>query len=127
MRSIRLAALSGMLSLLALASADAQLKSPEQPGPRFFGIGGMTCGKYLEVLDQKNEAWIAAFDSWLGGFESGANAAGVMLGKADILATTEMQTVRTLSEKYCREHPQDLFSTAATYLMLELINRIEKK
>src|SRR5437879_2645558 len=75
----------------------------------FFGIGDISCGKYLSEISTHPEA-ANAYGWWVAGFVTGTN-----LAKGRVVSTDSPAHDAWLKQ-YCEKNPLDPFIKAATEL-----------
>jgi hypothetical protein len=82
----------------------------------YFGVGKLSCGKYIQDINTYPEAK-SAYSWWLAGFVTGTNLAK---GRAlDIDKPAYEEWIK----KYCQENPLDTFINAA----IELNKALDKR
>ena len=119
MRTRRTFAVIGLgLMLLFPATGTAQRAM-------VHGFGAKTCGAFVVARNEKKAYEESMFLSWLAGYVSGTNRAiaGASERDADIATGVDMDAMRVWVDKYCRDKPLDLFSTAVVNLVIELMQR----
>lgn len=106
-----------MIAALLLAVAQP---SSSADGIMIFGLGLTSCGSWTAA---KTEGWHRdAYISWLAGFLSGINAAGVgRYGNA--VQGTDMNGLIGWVDNYCAAHPLDNVSAAAENLGVVFLKR----
>lgn len=96
------------VAILTLFTAGAAFSQ----GVRVQGVGTFSCGKYIQLRAEQNNAQDSAFISWVWGYVSGFN----MEAKAPTSRETpDGPSTLAYIDKYCRENPLDnvLFATNA--------------
>jgi hypothetical protein len=66
---------------------------------------------------------LAGYVSWIFGWLSGVNTMTALYGKGDFLDGYDGWSLEPWAKNWCRAHPLDTITSAATALMTELINR----
>lgn len=117
-----------LVAMLVLAGpATGALAGPQEPGmdPKLSfslaGIGGRSCGFWLENSPQK-----AAGDNWLLGFLTGANFKSAALKSAGLKhvgKSTDAAGVLAEVEAQCRTEPSKALADAAILAYVNIMTR----
>lgn len=98
---------AGTIALTSAATAQRAL---------ILGPGNASCGRWVaSTRDQSDRNFLG---SWLGGFISGANALGTRSGLAG--EQNDFRDLQLWMDNYCRTHPLEKISEAATALVSSL-------
>jgi hypothetical protein len=97
-----------LVSCLPAPAADAQGLM------KLWGNGSNSCGKYLSQIAEYHRVAEDAYVSWLAGYATALN--DDMAGTHDVLRGTDLDGSIAWINKYCSEHPTELFYTAAKKL-----------
>lgn len=92
----KLLAITLLLSTHALAG--------DREGTTVWGIGGLSCGKYLDAVDNHHQAITVAALTWAQGYLTGTNVE-LILTKHQPLRFTEPEQITAYMQKYCRDNP----------------------
>lgn len=101
----------GLVVLLVLSAASGTTFAAETFNA--YGIGRMTCGKYLQDI-QADSSERTAYSWWIAGFISHANMSKRRW------TTVDQSGLEAWAKQYCTEHPLEMFMTAAMRLDAEL-------
>ena len=111
-----------LIALLAqVAFAGSLFASDEHV--YIMGAGKTSCGQYLKYRGEKNRVADALHIEWAKGFINGhdvmafAHPNAFQIGKDRF---PDHATILAFSDKYCRDHPLDIFYNAISQLINDL-------
>ena len=105
-------------ALLSFGATDA---GAQQNQPRVvFGEGGASCGQWTQAR-QSPSAKQGSMAQWIVGFLSGRN----LNSTTDFLSGTDFDGLTGWFDNYCKTHPLDLLTKAASELTDELRARAQ--
>ena len=87
---------------------------------RVFGVGGNSCGKYIDARRHDNDSHYLA---WLGGYASAANHE--IHGVKDILDGTDISGAMLWLENWCQSHPTEQFDDAVIALVRDRLPKTQ--
>ena len=94
-------------------------------GQTLIGPNQETCGKWTHEHQLKS-ALSLVFQSWIVGYLSGLNTAGVgVLRRPDFLKSTDLYAIVGWIDNYCASHPLDRLDVAAAHLFGALSEKSE--
>lgn len=106
-------------ALLLFVATDAGAQQ-NQPSRVVFGEGGSSCGQWTQAR-QNPSAKQGAMAQWIVGFLSGRN----LDSTNDFLSGTDFDGVTGWFDNYCKAHPLDSLTKAASELTDELRARAQ--
>ena len=112
-------------AIVVLLALVVMMSSSVYAGPMIYGMGNNTCGHYVKVLEgyhQNNANDTRDYFGLMCWFQGFATNQSVQSGE-DILSGRDLDSLQILLEKFCKEHPSDLFYTASR----KLLDTLKKK
>jgi len=107
--------------IFLIAVADHTLAAEGREGRDFFGVGGQSCGTWIEARKINNTF---GHGSWLLGYLSALNLWGV-IGRKDALSGTDADGVYAWMDRYCQSHPLETIARGAAELARQLDQRAQ--
>ncbi len=92
-----------------------------QRSANIYGVGGVTCGEYIEHRKQNSKAMDYSYVSWMNGYASGYNQ---FSPSPQVASLPPPPTILAYLDKYCREKPLNPVKWAADDLLIELGARL---
>ena len=82
------------------------------------GMGNLSCGEFISVLEENNVTAECQFRSWVDGYISGINFQDAV--KETRAHTTETEVIEQWLVNRCKQNPFELFANATLQLVEEL-------
>jgi hypothetical protein len=90
--------------------------SPAVVAKQFFGLGGESCGAWLEMRRDKLSVRLLGMEAWGSGYLTAMNE----VERKDILLNINAEATHTWIDNYCSAHPLDTLNSAYYALTQEL-------
>jgi hypothetical protein len=107
--------------IFLITFVDHALAEKGREGRDYFGVGGQSCGTWIEARKVNNTF---GHGSWLLGYLSALNLWGV-IGRKDALSGTDADGVYAWMDRYCQSHPLETIARGAAELARQLDQRAQ--
>ena len=107
--------------IILIALADDALAEQSREHRDYFGVGGESCGTWIEARKTNNTS---RYGSWLLCYLSALNLWGV-IGRKDALIGTDAEGPYAWMDRYCQSHPLELIVQGAGDLARQLDQRAQ--
>ena len=98
-----------------------------------IGVGMMSCGKYVDYYNKRNEQQLTLFVTWIWGYMVAYQNRGYFASKSftpkegQLSNVPDEETVKLYVKTYCEKKPTDIVSSAADSLIVEYGGTISYK
>lgn len=104
-------------ALVGLLIASACQNAAAQRAGYIIGVGGLSCGKYLEHRQQNYAPQTDLYVNWTWGYLSAYNH---FAAQQQVLPPDDPPSILAYLDKYCRDHPLDKIINGAVALIGDL-------